>query len=132
MNTNAFDLNGPVFLTLYVMMLLGAGAVAAFVRWRIYGPAEEPRNPAPDLDPYEIAYLAGGSDLVMNTAFARLCHGQALAPDEEQRHLTVQTSPEPDAHPVEQAVFRSVRNDLGPVWLPYGWCRRIPGRSRVS
>jgi uncharacterized protein (TIGR04222 family) len=92
-----------------VVILLGAGGAAVYLRCGLWA-AEEPRGAVPELDPYEIAYLTGGSDRVMNTAFARLCHSQALAPDAEQHHLTVQTCPEPDAHPVEQAVFRTVRD----------------------
>ena len=73
MNTNLLDLNGPAFLALYVVILLGAGGAAMYLRWRLYEPPEEPRGAVPELDPYEIAYLTGGSDRVMNTACSTGC-----------------------------------------------------------
>jgi uncharacterized protein (TIGR04222 family) len=90
MDTNLLDLNGPAFLGLYILLLIVAAGAAAYLRWRhYYGPSEESGTALPHLDAYEIAYLAGGSDRVMNTAFARLCHSQAIAPDAEQHHLRI-------------------------------------------
>jgi hypothetical protein len=68
MDTNLLDLNGPAFLGLYILLLIVAAGAAAYLRWRhYYGPSEESGTALPHLDAYEIAYLAGGSDRVMNT-----------------------------------------------------------------
>lgn len=106
---NPLDLPGPAFLALYAAVLGTAVVAALFLRWSLRGPGGEPPPEALALDPYEIAFLAGGAPFALNAAFASLCQRGVLAPDPSRRHLTVQADLEPDAFPAERAAFRLVR-----------------------
>lgn len=52
---NPFDLPGPQFLAFFAALFLAAVAVAAFLRWSLRQPADEPIRDALALAPYEVA-----------------------------------------------------------------------------
>ncbi len=110
---NPFDLPGPSFLVLYLVVLAAAVLAALYLRWSLRGPGDEPPAEALVLDPYEIAFLAGGSDLALNAAFASLCQRGVLAPDASRRYLTVRTALGSGAHRVERAAVWHVQHAPG-------------------
>ncbi|WP_394362309.1 TIGR04222 domain-containing membrane protein [Amycolatopsis sp. SB7-3] len=99
---------GPTFLAIYAVLLvfpLIAGLVwtiAAKLGTRT--PSAEVSGPQPTV--YEFAYLAGGSDRVVDTAIAALVdRGTLRVSSSKQLQLT---GPEP-ADPIEKAVAKSAR-----------------------
>jgi uncharacterized protein (TIGR04222 family) len=111
---NPLDLPGPEFLGLYVTLLLIAVVIALVLRWLLRLPADEP--PFVDtleLTPYEVAYLAGADKLAVTAAMARLVHARVLEADGAGRKLTILRNLPDRAHPLEKAVFQSVRPKSG-------------------
>ena len=92
--------------------VLAAALLMAALRrwWMLRRPGDEPSKEALELDPYQVACLAGGNALAAKAALASLCHRGILAPDASRRYLSVQALVEQRAHPVEQAVFEVVRS----------------------
>lgn len=82
---NVLELRGPDFLEFYIIVLVGAIAAAIALRWLLRSPSGDLSSNAPPLDPYEIAYLAGGPKLAIDAAIASLIHTGAL-------HLTTSSS----------------------------------------
>ena len=76
---NPFDLRGPDFLVVYLVVFAVVMALAGLLRWYLRLPGGEPQLEVTELSPYEIAYLAGGENLAVNAAIARLVHDDALA-----------------------------------------------------
>jgi uncharacterized protein (TIGR04222 family) len=112
----ALDLPGPAFLGLYAVLLTVAITVALWMRWALRAPGGElPPAALQDLDPYEVACLAGRDDLAVNAALAALCRRGALGADPAAYgRMTVKEPPPPgaaDLHPVEQAVYAAVLHD---------------------
>src|SRR5690349_20259423 len=70
--TNPLDLTGPEFLGLYIPLLAAAVAIAAVLRWALRTPSDGPFAGSMDLDPYEVAYLAGGGRHATHAALASL------------------------------------------------------------
>src|SRR5262249_28815318 len=92
---NPLDWRGPEFLAFYVVLFLAAVAVAFFLRRFLRLPGDEPSQEALELSPYEVAYLAGGEELAVNAAMARLVHEEVLAVDAVKRRLTRQSDQAP-------------------------------------
>lgn len=76
---NPFDMSGPEFLFIYVVVL-GVGTIAAvgFRRWLRSPGGAAPTHLAGNLSPYEIAYLAGGAQGAVDAAIVRLLHQGVL------------------------------------------------------
>lgn len=87
---NPFDLRGPDFLRLYVIVFAAVMVVAGLLRWLLRLPAGDPELDSKQLSPCEIAYLAGGEKLAVNAAIARLVHDDALALDTS--HVNLKTT----------------------------------------
>jgi uncharacterized protein (TIGR04222 family) len=101
---NPLDLPGPAFLAFYAALTVAAGVLAGWLRRRALGPAEVPDARASDLDPYEVAWLAGGRTRVVHAVVSRLLHAGHLKADGPR---LAQGAPPPDrAHPLELAVWR--------------------------
>lgn len=77
---NIFDLSGPDFLALYVKLLVLAVAVAVTLWVAGRGPYDAPESKIFSLTPLEVAYLAGGAKVCVESAIAGLLHEGALAP----------------------------------------------------
>ena len=84
---NPFDLRGPDFLVVYLVVFAVVMALAGLLRWYLRLPGGEPQLEVTELSPYEIAYLAGGENLAVNAAIARLVHDDALALDTSHVNL---------------------------------------------
>ncbi|HEX9620845.1 MAG TPA: TIGR04222 domain-containing membrane protein [Polyangiaceae bacterium] len=99
-----FELGGPEFLSRWVAIWLASlGVALAYRAWlrRTGGRSLEPK---PELDPYELAYLAGGDERVFQAVIASLTSQGLLS-----RILTkndkvlARGTPSSDAHPIEHA-----------------------------
>lgn len=69
---NVFDWRGPDFLVFYVFFLGGAFVLAGWLRRRFAGPSAPAPVPVPELTPYQVAFLNGGSRLAVSAAIAQL------------------------------------------------------------
>lgn len=67
---NPLDLPGPEFLGLFVLLMLVSGVIAAVLRWQLRDIGKE--QPGAALDAWSAAYLAGGSQRVMDAGLAGL------------------------------------------------------------
>lgn len=102
---NPFELRGPEFLALYAVVLLVAVAACALMRRVMRGAGGGALPPVRRLDPYEVAYLAGGANLATDTALATLVQRGVLAVDTAQRRIVVRSELPPSAHAFERAVY---------------------------
>ena len=102
---NPFDLRGPEFLALYVIVLVAAIIACIQIRRMMSGSSGDAPVPGSRLDPYETAYLAGGADLATDTALATLVERKLLAVDAAGRKIIARSDPPRSAHPFERAVY---------------------------
>jgi uncharacterized protein (TIGR04222 family) len=138
---NPLDLTGPEFLPLY--LILAGMALVCGIGLRLL--ASMPWSPLTSfsslarrakvseglqLDPYEVAYLAGGETLAVHAAIAVLVHTSYLSVDTTTRRLHRTKEPEADRHPLEEAVFTFVGPDQGSTVKEIeGNVRRIVSQS---
>jgi uncharacterized protein (TIGR04222 family) len=91
--------------------LAGTLLLAALARRRALAPGEGAAAPA-RLDPYEAAWLNGGSGLVATTAVSNLLRGGRLGSAAGRRgrrvRLVARDAPPAEAHPVEWATYQQV------------------------
>src|SRR5262249_53558838 len=108
--SNVLDLSGPQFLLVFFAVIFPIGiAIASVIRWHFRRPVDEPTGDAPQLDPDELAYLAGGRETAFNAAIASLVSRSALqlAVTERRLYLSPQGA-DWELSPVEQSVLRYV------------------------
>jgi len=105
---NPFDWPGPVFLSFYFMLFLLGLTTAIWLRWGLRLPPPDEDAATPALDPYEVAYLAGGSVLVLNAILSRLIQGGYLALEPKTLKMTRKGELPEDAHPLEKVVFEEI------------------------
>lgn len=98
---NPYDLRGPEFLGLYIVLGGCAFAAAGAMRWANRPPLSGP--PVNDLDAYELAYLNGGAVLAANLAVTSLVQKKAIKVSDGKVQAT--GSRPGDLHPVEQSVY---------------------------
>jgi uncharacterized protein (TIGR04222 family) len=111
---NPFDLPGPVFLQLYLLVLAVSVVVAFAVRWWMRQPGDDPALKAPELPPYEVAYLAGGERRAIDAAIVSLIKSDVLRIDETNGRLSRRAEmPAADAHSLKQAVFEACDPETG-------------------
>jgi uncharacterized protein (TIGR04222 family) len=108
---DTWGISGPRFLLLYAV-LGGATLLVALVAGRraLAGTGEGAAAPA-RLDPYEAAYLNGGSGLVATAAVSNLLRGGRLVTGGRRRgqvRLLARKAPEAGVHPVEWAAYELV------------------------
>ena len=105
---NPWDMKGPEFLTLYLPLAAVAFLLAFMIRrWARH---RDPISPSslPELDSYEMAYLAGGNGRAINTAVARLMDEGELEMVESSPPRFKQRGPlRPEAHEIESYVYES-------------------------
>lgn len=104
---NPFELSGPEFLMLYVIVMIVAATGCVLMRRLMISSSVGGPLPESRLDPYEIAYLAGGANLATDTALAALVQRGLLAVDTAQRKIIARAGGPPSAHPFERAVYSS-------------------------
>ena len=104
---NPLDLKGPEFLQLYLGLAFIAVVIVRILQNALRGPNEEPPPPALDLDPYEVAFLAGRESLAADAALAALVQKGALQVDIDTDRVSVKNGlPEGRVHPLERAIFQ--------------------------
>jgi uncharacterized protein (TIGR04222 family) len=104
------NLPGPVALLFFLTATGVVFGTAAFVRRRLRHPDDEPGPKELDLDPYEAAYLAGGSGAAVNAAAAALYAQGVVQPGDRGRLRLVGEVPG-DLHPLERAVAEAADGD---------------------
>jgi uncharacterized protein (TIGR04222 family) len=99
-------IQGPAFLELYIPILAAGLIVMALVQRQVRGPFGRLEVTPADLGPYELAYLTGGGERVLQAAVLRL--NQAGVLEISSRGMAQPTEiPLPDdAAPVETAVMQ--------------------------
>jgi uncharacterized protein (TIGR04222 family) len=107
---DTWGISGPQFLLLYVALFAVTVPVVVLARRRaLAGP---PRAAVPArLDPYEAAFLNGGSGLVATTAVTSLLRDGVLTSTSRRGRrvrLGVGAAPPAEAHPVEWATYQLV------------------------
>ena len=104
---NPLDLPGPQFLIVFGGLAL-AGFVLSVMLRRRAGPQSDGR--AINLDPFEVAHLAGGNQLALNTALASLYRRDLVAVDPDGDTLSVSSdrSLPFDLHPVEREAYATI------------------------
>lgn len=109
-----FNMHGARFLGVFAVAFVIAVGIAAVIRWYMRRKTEEPFPEPVHLDPYEVAYLAGGGDVAINAALASLASRHMLLLDAEKRRVSRPNSGlSGPLHPLEEAVFDAVHTDLG-------------------
>lgn len=76
MTLNPLNFNGPTFILFYLVLLTLVVGGAASLRQVLRSPAGKAADG--ELDPYEVAYLAGGKGLAIRAAMASLVNRGAL------------------------------------------------------
>lgn len=103
---NPFDLPGPSFLGLYVIVLAAACLLAYILRKSATGFDRDLALRGANLDAYEAAYLSGGARLATETAIATLVRGKVFRLSSVDNTLSAIAGPPRFSHPFEQAVYR--------------------------
>lgn len=105
---NPFDLPGPQFLVFYGVSFAAALVMAILWRRSLRGPRDELSAQELDLSPYEVAYLAGGGERVVEAILGRLVHEKALKLGHISRELiAVADQPPSDLSSLERTVYDS-------------------------
>jgi uncharacterized protein (TIGR04222 family) len=121
-----FDLRGPQFLAFYVLLLLGGFLAACVVRRKMRQPEDEGSPPDRDLDPYALAYLAGGGKRAADTVIAHLVERGDLVYESTAQflHKNTQAAAHGSLHPFESILYdslpdegRSLRSVHQQAWL---------------
>lgn len=91
---------------LYLMILGGAIILGLILRYVIRCPTKRPQ--IPQLDQYQIAYLAGGASRAVELAITQLVYQGYLRPNVRNRTFTIEKHLPPEAPNLEQQVMRQV------------------------
>jgi uncharacterized protein (TIGR04222 family) len=102
---NPLDMTGPDFLGFYLWLnciVIGA----ALVLRRMLQPSDQSSLLTPSLNAYEAAYLAGGSDRVVQVAVTQLAAEEYIALD--GRSIALKETLPSDANPIDQAIVSEI------------------------
>jgi uncharacterized protein (TIGR04222 family) len=91
--SNPLDWNGQDFIALYLGLMLAVLVVSLLLRRWLRRRAEPPLRHVGALDPYEIAYLAGGSSRALDAAVAELHRRGVLEWDSARGQLRATGEP---------------------------------------
>ena len=105
---NLFDIHGPMFLYIYITFFALAlvGARMSYDQALTVADSES----KPRLDPYEVAYLSGGSARVFLTALTTLSHANFLEIHDTSKSVKVKSDDNP-ADPFERALLDLCRQE---------------------
>lgn len=106
---NPLNLSGPDFLTLYLQLAVLSVAVAVWLRSRLKRSTQAAITPIPQLNPEEMAYLAGGAEQVVNLAIVNLVQQGCVKPVPATRSFVLQTAPSRQATAIERAVAQLIQ-----------------------
>ncbi len=105
------NLNGLDFLGFY-FLVFGAVLAGGFVFRRTQRkPSDEPTASELDLDPYEVAYLAGGEKRAVNAAIASLVERKVLGLIPAEHRIRWDGTPT-EAHLLERALLRAAQQEV--------------------
>src|SRR5438093_3636615 len=90
---NIFNLYGPEFLRLYVVLLIGGIGVSVFLRRRLLGREPNVDLRLLDLQPFEVALLAEGDQHAIRTALAGLAHRELITVSSTTRTIRAAEQP---------------------------------------
>jgi uncharacterized protein (TIGR04222 family) len=110
---NPFDLSGPEFLGLYGILLFLTLVVAVCLRRGLRASGDEAPELASQLDPYDIAYLAGKEERAVNAAMANLIHKEVLKANTAERKIEVRDLFAKPEHRLERAVYVAAHGEGG-------------------
>jgi uncharacterized protein (TIGR04222 family) len=108
-----WGITGPQFLWFYGGLCAVVSAAIWCVRRHVLGAGQRSNDPTPDIGLYKMALLNGGSQLAITTAATKLHQDGVLAEGGEPRTHVVAGTLDPQADPLERAVFDSVRVEPG-------------------
>ncbi|MBS0210577.1 MAG: TIGR04222 domain-containing membrane protein [Planctomycetes bacterium] len=118
-----FDLTGPQFLALYIVLLVALTAFCVYWRYSYRMPKTLEHNR--ELSPYELALLNGGPRAILATALAALVHRNAVTTGDPADKATARkfkpggnhdTSRDPIEATVQQSVIRHGEADAKQLW----------------
>ena len=120
---NPLEMTGPSFLTLYLSLRPAplpwrrrSGGCYAFL-------IVAPEFAAVDLDPYEVAYLAGGEKSAVHAAIVSLVRSGAVTVNAAGRTLLAAGTLPPGLHPLERACAPDIEDEED--WRQIGACGRV-------
>jgi uncharacterized protein (TIGR04222 family) len=110
-----FRLAGPQFLGYFAVVLVAATVLAWIIRCVFRRAADDGFLKPSELDPYEVAYLAGGRKATIDAAIASLASQSAVAVDAVNHRFTRLNGASAQAHlhPVENAILRATDSGIG-------------------
>jgi uncharacterized protein (TIGR04222 family) len=105
---NPFDLDGPGFALFYLLLIAVAVLAGNGLRTLVGN-----RRPVADdrLDPYEAAWLVGGTDRTIAAAVACLLQNQIVAISRDGQFIEVRATLPRGSHMLEKAIVGDVRAD---------------------
>jgi uncharacterized protein (TIGR04222 family) len=101
-------MRGPDFLGFYLVFFGMAVIAAGLLRWYFRAPGGAPSRFELELSPYETAYLAGGRELALNAAIAKLMKEKVLDADPLGRSLLRRSSALIGGSPLERAIYSAI------------------------
>src|SRR5262245_21161673 len=110
---NPFNWTGPRFLGFYIALLTCGIGAAILLRRSLRQPSDEPAPEHLALHPYEVAYLAGSTNQVINAVLASLVQSGILTVDATERKLTRRSRLPDGAHELEETVVDAVLPEFG-------------------
>ena len=106
---NPFNLSGPEFLVLYVVVTLGIFCLAWLKRLSMSVADDPGASPPRDLTPEEIAFLVGGETMVINAAVAKLVHAGIIAQNPETKVLESRQSLPASPSDIDRVIYNAVQ-----------------------
>jgi len=108
---NPLDFTGEQFLTFYFVLSIIVVLLALLLRNYLRMPDKNPGQQLSSLKTYEIAYLSGGKNRVVDTAIATLVQKEYITAQSNQRTLALNDAKENLSDPVEQEVAKAIALD---------------------
>jgi uncharacterized protein (TIGR04222 family) len=114
---NPLDFNGSQFLSFYLLLIVIGLLLSLGLRTQLL--PDESSPPAPSLDAYEVAYLAGGKSRAVDTAIFSLVQKKFVTVLPEEKKLKLEQSIESYWPEVDQAVAAVVAEEdsIGQIHL---------------
>ncbi|MEA2356369.1 MAG: hypothetical protein QOD61_2498, partial [Solirubrobacteraceae bacterium] len=109
---NTWGISGPDFLGAYGALCAVAAGVVAWEWTQVVGRRVRTTEPAPDIDAYRVAMVAGGPDLAVTAAAATLYRTGVLGTG-KRRRLEVRGGLRAGGDAIERDVFDAVRRRPG-------------------
>ena len=110
---SAMNLRGPDFLGFYLLVFGAVLAGGLLFRRTQRQPSDEPTPSEADLDPYEVAYLAGGEKQAANAAIASLVERKVLGSNPAAHRIRRDGTLGKDAPLLERALLGAAREETG-------------------